>query len=176
MLLISGGVSAGKFDLVEPALARKAATFHFTGVRMQPGKPTVFGEVRAAGSRQALALPFFGLPGNPISSAATFLLFAAPVLRGVGGRPRMDPRFALAGLAAYRSHGQAWAHAFSARALRVQLSGGRGFRRWLPCHGTGRAICRRLRDPIAFVVVPEERAAWLKRARRFASFCSEETR
>jgi len=64
-LLISGGVSAGKFDLVEPALARLGAQFHFTGVRIQPGKPLVFGELPG--------LPFFGLPGNPVSSAVTFL-------------------------------------------------------------------------------------------------------
>ena len=43
MLLISGGVSAGKFDLVEPALARLGAEFYFTGIRIQPGKPLVFG-------------------------------------------------------------------------------------------------------------------------------------
>ncbi len=46
MLLITGGVSAGKFDLVEPALARAGARFHFTGVRIQPGKPLVFAELR----------------------------------------------------------------------------------------------------------------------------------
>ena len=45
LLLITGGVSAGKFDLVEPALARAGARFHFTGVRIQPGKPLVFGEM-----------------------------------------------------------------------------------------------------------------------------------
>ncbi|MGA8742907.1 MAG: molybdopterin molybdotransferase MoeA, partial [Terracidiphilus sp.] len=45
MLLISGGVSAGKFDLVEPALARLGAKFNFTGVRIQPGKPLVFGQI-----------------------------------------------------------------------------------------------------------------------------------
>ena len=43
LLLITGGVSAGKFDLVEPALIRAGARFHFTGVRIQPGKPLVFG-------------------------------------------------------------------------------------------------------------------------------------
>jgi molybdopterin molybdotransferase len=96
LLLISGGVSAGKFDLVEPALARMGATFHFTGVRIQPGKPLVFGEVARAGR---LSLPFFGLPGNPISSAATFLLFAAPVLAALGGAKEVEPRFAAAQLA-----------------------------------------------------------------------------
>ncbi len=91
LLLISGGVSAGKFDLVEPALARMGARFYFTGVRIQPGKPLVFGEVPSQG-----VLPFFGLPGNPISSAATFLLFATPVLAALAGRSEVGPQFAIA--------------------------------------------------------------------------------
>lgn len=103
MLLISGGVSAGKFDLVEPALARLGAHFHFTGVRIQPGKPLVFGELpRSAGGAVRHghdALPFFGLPGNPISSAATFQLFAARVLAALAGSRESGPRFALAQLA-----------------------------------------------------------------------------
>jgi molybdopterin molybdotransferase len=102
MLLISGGVSAGKFDLVEPALERMGARFHFTGVRIQPGKPLVFGEVQRTGVQTrsgSNALPFFGLPGNPISSAATFLLFAAPVLGVLAGSTDAGPRFALATLA-----------------------------------------------------------------------------
>ena len=102
LLLISGGVSAGKFDLVEPALTRAGARFHFTGVRMQPGKPLVFGELprrnRAGSSANGpeQARPFFGLPGNPISSVVTFLLFAAPVLTALGGGVSFGPRFALA--------------------------------------------------------------------------------
>ena len=104
LLLISGGVSAGKFDLVEPALARMGARFHFTGVRIQPGKPLVFGElpVRAkAGGRGAAKqrpLPFFGLPGNPISSAVTFLLFAAPMMAALAGSLDSLPRFVMAQL------------------------------------------------------------------------------
>jgi molybdopterin molybdotransferase len=117
LLLITGGVSAGKFDLVEPALARAGAKFQFTGVRIQPGKPLVFGEMprhvdtaAKPGSRladkaaihQSIAartLPFFGLPGNPVSSAVTFLLFAAPVLAALAGSLEPAPRFALARLA-----------------------------------------------------------------------------
>ena len=95
LLLISGGVSAGKFDLVEPALAALDATFHFTGVRMQPGKPLVFGDLPVPGR----LLPFFGHPGNPISTAATFLLFAAPVLRALSGEKALAPQFAAARLA-----------------------------------------------------------------------------
>lgn len=91
MLLVSGGVSAGKFDLVEPVLANLGAKFHFTGLRIQPGKPLVFGKL--AGGQ-----PLFGLPGNPISSAATFLLFAGPVLSVLGGCTESMPRFAAARL------------------------------------------------------------------------------
>jgi molybdopterin molybdotransferase len=114
LLLITGGVSAGKFDLVEPALARAGARFNFTGVRIQPGKPLVFGEMpryRNEGSNvagkdemrspfMARTLPFFGLPGNPVSSAVTFLLFATPVLAALAGNFESGPRFALARLAA----------------------------------------------------------------------------
>ena len=133
MLLISGGVSAGKFDLVEPALARCGAQFHFTGVKIQPGKPLVFGEMAGTSLRKtpavadveregfvsghdvsradlasvrkgALApetntIPIFGLPGNPISTAVTFLLFAAPLLAALAGSRETHPRFVIAQLA-----------------------------------------------------------------------------
>jgi len=95
MLLISGGVSAGKFDLVEPALARLRAQIHFTGVRIQPGKPLVFGELT---DRTKTKRKFFGLPGNPISSAATFLLFGSRILGALSGNAHAGPRFALAKL------------------------------------------------------------------------------
>jgi molybdopterin molybdotransferase len=103
LLLITGGVSAGKFDLVEPALARASARFHFTGVRIQPGKPTVFCErprnSTKSNQNQRRTQHCFGLPGNPVSTAVTFLLFAAPVLRSLMGAREVEPRFALARLA-----------------------------------------------------------------------------
>jgi molybdopterin molybdotransferase len=104
LVVITGGVSAGKFDLVEPALARLGARFHFTGVRIQPGKPLVFGEAPSkkpggrAAKKSRSPIPVFGLPGNPVSSAVTFLLFAAPVLAALSGRIHRGPRFALAWL------------------------------------------------------------------------------
>jgi molybdopterin molybdotransferase len=104
LLLITGGVSAGKFDLVEPALARSGARFHFTGVRMQPGKPVVFGERprsdRGRNQKGRSMQWCLGLPGNPVSSAVTFLLFAAPVLAALAGRRDLGARFAMARLAA----------------------------------------------------------------------------
>jgi molybdopterin molybdotransferase len=96
MILISGGVSAGTFDLVEPALERMGACFHFTGVRIQPGKPLVFGELSAGAGT---TVPIFGLPGNPVSSAVTFVLFASPTLAALAGRRDCGPRFAVARLA-----------------------------------------------------------------------------
>ena len=111
LLLITGGVSAGTFDLVEPALARAGARFHFNGIRIQPGKPLVFAEVLRSeektgasgpdsGMCEAKPLPIFGLPGNPISSAVTFLLFAGPILAALGGRRDFGTCFALARLGA----------------------------------------------------------------------------
>jgi molybdopterin molybdotransferase len=102
LLLITGGVSAGKFDLVEPALLSRGARFHFTGARIQPGKPVVFGEIPRSGteSNQDRDGTTFccGLPGNPVSSAVTFLLFAAPLLAALAGRVDCGPHFALARL------------------------------------------------------------------------------
>jgi molybdopterin molybdotransferase len=77
MLLLSGGVSMGKFDLVEQALKNLGARFFFTGALIQPGKPVVFGEVGA--------VPFFGLPGNPVSVMVTFELFARKVVEALSG-------------------------------------------------------------------------------------------
>ncbi|HJX84866.1 MAG TPA: gephyrin-like molybdotransferase Glp [Candidatus Angelobacter sp.] len=79
MLLLSGGVSMGKFDLVKKVLAASGARFFFTGALIQPGRPVVFGQVGQP------AVPFFGLPGNPISTMVTFDLFAKPVLAALSG-------------------------------------------------------------------------------------------
>jgi molybdopterin molybdotransferase len=102
LLLITGGVSAGKFDLVEPALARLRARFHFTGVRIQPGKPLVFAELPRSThpNQNQNRTKCFGLPGNPVSSAVTFQLFAAPILAALAGRRDLGPYFAQARLAA----------------------------------------------------------------------------
>ena len=81
LLLITGGVSMGKYDLVEQVLASFQAGIFFTGAQIQPGKPVVFGEVKL-GERST---PFFGLPGNPVSTMVTFQLFARPVLDSLSG-------------------------------------------------------------------------------------------
>jgi len=78
LLLISGGVSAGKYDLVEEALATYGAEFYFDRVLIQPGQPLVFG--RAQGTF------FFGLPGNPVSTMVCFEIFARAAVELLGGQ------------------------------------------------------------------------------------------
>jgi molybdopterin molybdotransferase len=94
LLLITGGVSAGKYDLVEQVLASFEAGFIFTGVRIQPGKPVVFGSVTF---REKPTL-FFGLPGNPVSTMVSFHLFVRPVIDALSGATPQPLRFATAAL------------------------------------------------------------------------------
>jgi molybdopterin molybdotransferase len=82
LLLLSGGVSIGKYDLVEQTLAGLGAEFLFQGARIQPGKPVVFGRTGSKAGRKY----FFGLPGNPVSTMVTFQLFVRPVLDALAGR------------------------------------------------------------------------------------------
>lgn len=90
LLLVAGGVSLGKYDLVEQILSELGATFLFTGAQIQPGKPVVFGKIPSkAQSMQdtetAHSTYFFGLPGNPISTMVTFELFVKPVVEALAG-------------------------------------------------------------------------------------------
>ena len=115
LLLLTGGVSMGKYDLVEQVLGELKAEFYFTGAQIQPGRPIVFGScgaetpfespsrgsgslragsVRAGGgfaadTRAGMPAPhrkyFFGLPGNPVSTMVTFRLFAQPMIEALAG-------------------------------------------------------------------------------------------
>ena len=97
LMLLSGGVSMGKFDLVEEVLAEFSAEFFFAGVKMQPGKPLIFGRLpQRGGARECY---FFGLPGNPISTQVTFHCFVEPFLRVMAGEDVTGPKFAQATLA-----------------------------------------------------------------------------
>jgi molybdopterin molybdotransferase len=78
MLLLSGGVSAGKYDIVETVLADLGAEFYFDRVLIMPGQPLVFGKARDKF--------FFGLPGNPASTMVTFEIFARSAVELLGGQ------------------------------------------------------------------------------------------
>ena len=82
LLLLAGGVSMGKYDLVEQVLTELQAEFFFTGAKIQPGKPVVFGR----SPRGSEPKYFLGLPGNPVSTMVTFQLFARPLLEALAGR------------------------------------------------------------------------------------------
>jgi molybdopterin molybdotransferase len=83
LVIMTGGVSMGRYDLVEQVLSEMQAEFLFTGAKIQPGRPVVFGRVA---TQQKY---FFGLPGNPVSTMVTFELFARPMLQALAG---MSPR------------------------------------------------------------------------------------
>jgi molybdopterin molybdotransferase len=82
VLVLTGGVSMGKYDLVESVLKAMGAEFFFDAVAIRPGKPAVFALCQGK--------PVFGLPGNPVSTMVTFELFVAPaidLLSGAEARP-----------------------------------------------------------------------------------------
>lgn len=99
LLLITGGVSMGRYDFVEVVLAELKAEFFFTGAKIQPGRPVVFGKCEAPGSsRETAGTYFFGLPGNPVSTMVTFELFARPLLEALSGMSSRGLRFVYAKL------------------------------------------------------------------------------
>ncbi len=90
LLLLSGGVSAGRYDLVRQVLSECKAEFFFTGVQIQPGRPVVFGRLPANAGKLGRdqgsdSRYFFALPGNPVSTMVTFELFARPVVEALAG-------------------------------------------------------------------------------------------
>ncbi len=77
LLILSGGVSAGKYDIVESVLLEVGAEFYFDRVAIQPGQPAVFARARGRF--------VFGLPGNPASTMVTFEIFARAALDLLAG-------------------------------------------------------------------------------------------
>jgi molybdopterin molybdotransferase len=85
MLITTGGVSLGDFDLVKDML-EKEGQISFWKVRMKPGKPMAFGAFRS-GNRN---IPHLGLPGNPVSAMVTFELFVRPAILKFLGKTKFD--------------------------------------------------------------------------------------
>ena len=119
LLLMTGGVSMGRYDLVEQALSELQGEFFFTGAKIQPGRPVVFGKC-GAGARASRRgeTYFFGLPGNPISTMVTFELFARPILEALAGQ---SPR------------SLAFLHARLKKEIRIKT----GLKRFLPASLSG---------------------------------------
>jgi len=148
VIVVSGGVSAGDYDLAEPALQDLGAEFLFTKVAIKPGAPLVFGRL----GRTLV----FGLPGNPVSAQATFDLLLRPALLKMQGarvlsRPRVDVEL----LGAIRNRSGRKSHV---PAL-VRFEGGRLVARPVRSMGSGDLAAHARANAIVVVEADREEAA-----------------
>jgi molybdopterin molybdotransferase len=147
LLLLSGGVSAGKYDIVEKVLAELGAEFFFDRVLIQPGQPLVFG--RAQGKF------FFGLPGNPASTMITFELFARAAIELMSGSAETQLPLSYARLTREFHHRPGLTRFLPARrssdGLEITPSGWQG-------SGDVGAMAR----ANAYIVAEEDRELWAK--------------
>lgn len=144
LLLVSGGVSAGKYDLVEKAFESFGAEFFFDRVLIQPGQPLVFGRARNRF--------FFGLPGNPASTMVTFEIFARAALELLGGQEETALPMPLARLGRDFRHKPGLT-----RFLPAHLSAGGEV---TPVPWNGSSDVPALTRANAFLVADAERAQW----------------
>ena len=147
LLLLSGGVSAGKYDIVEQVLAGLGAEFFFDRVLIQPGQPLVFGRARGKF--------FFGLPGNPSSTMVTFEIFARAAVELLGGQEEVDLRMPFAKLTQEFRH-----RTGLTRFLPARLSADGAAVTPVPWHGSSDVPA--LTRANAFLVAEADRAEWQK--------------
>jgi molybdopterin molybdotransferase len=129
LLVLSGGVSMGKYDLVEEVLKSLGATFYFDAVAIRPGKPAVFAMCKEK--------PVFGLPGNPISTMVTFELFVVPAIDLLSGAPARPLTLLKATLAEAMKEKTGMTHFLPAR---VQFDSGEAHVKPLPWQGSGDTV------------------------------------
>jgi molybdopterin molybdotransferase len=145
VLVLSGGVSMGKYDLVETVLKDLGAEFYFDAVAIRPGKPAVFGKCRNTF--------VFGLPGNPVSTMVTFELFAVPAIDLLSGAAARDLPLVEARLAAALDEKPGLAHFLPAR---VEWRNTNSEVKALPWQGSGDIAA--LARANCFLVVAADRA------------------
>src|SRR5258708_13692747 len=144
ILVLSGGVSMGKYDLVEQVLSDLGAEFHFTGVAIRPGRPAVFATCQGK--------LVFGLPGNPVSTMVTFELFVLPAIDLLSSAaPRPLPVFPGTLSTPVREKGP-MTHFLPAR---IEWEGREARVTQLPWQGSGDIVALALAN--AFLVVGPER-------------------
>jgi len=143
-LITSAGVSVGEHDHLRAVLESLGAEVSFWRVRMRPGSPVVFGTVAALGG-----IPWFGLPGNPVSSVVTFEVLARPaLLRLAGHAANFAPTFPVV------LDADAPVPADLTHFLRVRLRRERGRMVASPTGAQGSGILTSLAAADALVVVP----------------------
>jgi molybdopterin molybdotransferase len=144
-LVLSGGVSMGKYDLVETVLKDLGAEFYFDAVAIRPGKPAVFGKCQNTF--------VFGLPGNPVSTMVTFELFVVPAIDLLSGATARDLPLVEAHLAAPLKEKPGLTHFLPAR---VEWRGTTPEVKSLPWQGSGDIAA--LAHANCFLVVAADRA------------------
>jgi len=144
VLVLSGGVSMGKYDLVESVLQAMGAEFFFDAVAIRPGKPTVFARCRDTF--------VFGLPGNPVSTMVTFFLFVAPALDLLSGAAARPLAMLEASLAEPLKEKTGLAHFLPAR-----VEWGSGAAEVRPLRWQGSSDIAALSRANCFLVVPADR-------------------
>jgi molybdopterin molybdotransferase len=148
VLVMSGGVSEGAFDLVEEVLGRFDVGLHFTKVAIKPGAPLVFG-------RRGDTL-VFGLPGNPVSAQVTFDVFVrAALLRLQGARVVSRPRAEAELLEPLRNRSGRRAHV----PARVRWEDGRLVARPLPSQGSADVVAHAQANALAVLDAARTSAA-----------------
>ncbi len=153
LLLLSGGVSAGKYDVVERVLAAVGGEFFFDRVLIQPGQPVVFGRVAGNRSRDGVAKFFFGLPGNPASTMVTFEIFARAAIEKMQGLPHPPLRLLRASLTRELRHKPGLT-----RFLPARLSADGVTVEPEPWKGSGDVVA--LARANAFLMVESDRESW----------------
>lgn len=143
-LILSGGVSMGKYDLVEIVLKQLGAQFFFDAVAIRPGKPAVFGKCDETF--------VFGLPGNPVSTMVTFELFAVPALDLLAGAPARPLPLLSATLAEPMNEKPGLTHFLPARIEWTQ-----GQAAVTPLHWQGSGDIAALAQANCFLVIPSNR-------------------
>jgi molybdopterin molybdotransferase len=147
VLLVSGGVSAGDYDLVEPALAELGVRLLFTQVAVKPGAPLVFG-------RRGETL-VYGLPGNPVSTQVTFELLVRPALLKLqGGAVVSRPRVGVELLGAFRNRSGRESY----MPARVRHEAGRLVARPLRSMGSGDLVAHSRANALVVLAAAREEA------------------
>jgi molybdopterin molybdotransferase len=148
LLLVTGGVSAGVYDLVEDAFARFGIEIVFDRVAVKPGAPLVFGH------RGGCLV--FGLPGNPVSAQVTFELFVRPALLKLQGsavlsRPRLEAEL----LAPLRNASKRRAHL----PVRLRFEAGRALAEPIPSRGSADLVAHSRAHALAVLEAERTQAA-----------------
>ena len=152
MLITTGGVSKGDYDVVKDILAKEGEITFWT-VRMKPGKPLAFGTIRGD-SKAGIArnIPHLGLPGNPVSSMVTFELFVRPSILKMMGKKNLAKPTVEAELESSIVNNDG--RRIFARAI-VEKRNGRYFARLTGPQGSG--ILTSMSSANGLVIVPEDK-------------------